>query len=96
MPADASRAERKLARRAVDRMIAVMELPLNPKTARAVFTAAQRIREEIRGGTLPQTTRVEGPEGSGIQIVLAPFGAAAGRPASTEREDMLALPEKEG
>ncbi len=43
------------------------------------------VGDSVRGGTLPQTTRVEGTGGEGgVQVILASFGEAAGRPKAIE------------
>ncbi len=73
MPKSATRMERRLAREMLDIMIkcARREIPANQ--ARYAYAAAVRIREEIRGGTLPSTSRVVGAGDDALVIELSPL-----------------------
>ncbi|SRR6266852_2759853 len=91
MPASATRRERQLARQALGVMVGCMTREIRGPDARLAYTAAVRLREEIRGGTLPSTSVVTAHSDSSLTIELSPLltpprleRAHAGAPALPE------------
>ncbi|SRR6266849_1473963 len=73
MPKTATRTERRIARECLDIMIQIARREIRGPDARLAYTAAVRLREEIRGATLGSTSVQTIHSDSALTIELSPL-----------------------
>lgn len=72
VPEDASPEARRLADRALERIVEVMDEQVSPFMANPVLTAARLVREEVCGA-VPKKLEATGKDGGPIAVYFAPI-----------------------